>query len=595
MSTVEVEACSVGELQPGQMKEVKIGSGKAVLYRVGDEYHATSHLCPHYKAPLIKGVLSQDGRIMCPWHGACFNTKTGDIEDGPSIDGLQSYETKVKGRAVYIKATDTAIAAGRRGPPAAVGKSSDQVTAVVIGGGAGGLQAAESLRIEGFKGRVILLSREDTLPVDRPKLSKSIKTTVEAVQLRNKEHFDKIGVEIELKTEVVGLDTKGKVLSLNGGRKVAYDYVVVASGGDPRRLPIPGSDLGNIHVVRGVSDATGLDAAITALQQTNGADYRPKIIIVGSSFIGMEAAAVLAKIADLTVIGMEKVPFERVLGADVGKAFMIMHEKAGVKFRMESVTERYEPSSANPKIVGAVIIKGTNERLPADLVVLGVGVRCATDFLKSSGIPLERDGSVIVEDSMKVPGVDGVFAVGDIARYAYHLTGEKIRVEHWSVAQNQARVAAQNIAKLVKAKSDGGAVPELTPFRTVPFFWTVQFGKSVRYAGHAESFDEVITKFTPSLENMESLEAYYIRQNKVLAVATLAKDPIAATGSELIRLGLMPSGSDIKRGTDLTKIKLGETPVSVKGAKSGDLPSWVIPAVIAVIAVGIAYYITTQK
>ncbi|KAJ3339634.1 hypothetical protein HDU93_007961 [Gonapodya sp. JEL0774] len=601
-----------------QKKEVKIGSGKALVYKIGDEYRATSHICPHYKAPLIKGVLSQDGRIMCPWHGACFNTKTGDIEDGPSIDGLQSYETQVRGKSVYVKASEAAIAAGRRGLSDTVKISGDNATVVVIGGGAGGLQAVETLRSEGFKGRIQLLSREDTLPVDRPKLSKSLKTVLDAVQLRSKEHFDKIGVEVQLNVEVVGLDAKAKLLHLKDGRQVRYDYVVIASGGDPRRLPIPGSELGNIHVVRGVSDATGLDAAINVIQKERGADYRPKVVIVGSSFIGMEAAAVLAKTSDLTVIGMEKVPFERVLGPDVGKAFMIMHEKAGVKFRMESVTERYEASPSNPRLVGSVIIKGTNERLAADVVVLGVGVRPSTDFLKGSGIPLERDGSVMVEDTMGVPGVEGVFAVGDIARYTYHLTGEKIRVEHWSVAQNQGRVAAQNILKIINS-ARSGVTPELTPFKTVPFFWTVQFGKSVRYSGHAESFDEVITKFTPSLEDMETLEAYYVRQNKVIAVATVARDPIAATSSELIRLGLMPSGTEIKNGKDVTKIKLGcelcqsidqsqeslilfhgceieASPVS-KAVSTGpsELPQWLIPAAIVVaIAIGFSLYMSSK-
>lgn len=315
-----------------------------------------------------------------------------------------------------------------------------------------------------------------------PKLSKALNATLDSVLLRKDSYFKDLGVDVKLGVAATDIDAKSKSIKLDSGASVSYDYLIVATGADPRTLPIPGADLKEIHVLRGIEDSTGIDASIQAIKAANAEDYRPKMVIVGSSFIGMEMAAVASKFADVTVIGMEKVPFERVLGLKIGAAFQSMGEKAGIKFRMESVTEKYQASEKDPSKVGSVVIKGTGEVLPADIVVLGVGVMCATSFLKNSGIPLERDGSVVVDASMKTSD-DNIYAVGDIARYPYHITGQNVRVEHWSVAQNQARVAAHNIAK----KLSGGSGDE--KFEHIPYFWSVQYGRSMRYCGHAFHFD----------------------------------------------------------------------------------------------------------
>ncbi|KAI8913491.1 hypothetical protein EDD86DRAFT_231820 [Gorgonomyces haynaldii] len=514
-----MEKCTVVD----DRKEVQVGTGKALLSKIRGEFFCTSHLCPHYKAPLVKGVLSSDGRVMCPWHGACFRVQTGDIEDAPSVDGLVSFD-----------ATPEQLKAGKKVPVCKNKKK--EHTAVIIGGGAGGLLCAESLRTEGYPGKIVILSREPYLPVDRPKLSKSIKVDASKIALRTQEDLDKLDIEIQLSTTVTDVNTKEKNVTANG-KKIKYDHLVVATGGDPRTLPFPGKDLKNIFVMRDVKDANN-----------------PKVVIVGSSFIGMEAASILAKIASVTVIGMEKVPFERVLGTRVGQAMQKLNQHNGINLIMEAVTERYEPSDEDPSSVGYVVLK-SGTKIPCDFVILGAGVIPKTDFLKSSGIPIDKDQGVSVDEHLQT-NIPDVYCIGDIARYPYHLTGEKCRIEHWSVAQNQGRVVAANIVAKLQQKP-------LQVFKHIPYFWTVQFGKSIRYVGHATSFDETVVQGSTDMDAEGqglAFVVYYIRKGKVVAVCSLGKDPVVSHCSELMRLDKMPSASELRAGLDILTIPLDCNP-----------------------------------
>ncbi|KAK5666419.1 Apoptosis-inducing factor 1, variant 2 [Batrachochytrium dendrobatidis] len=546
---MEYQVAHINDLTDGQMKEVRVGEiGKALLSKVDGKFYATSHLCPHYKAPLVKGTLSSDGRVMCPFHGACFRVQTGDIEDAPSIDSLVSFSVTVRNDHVYISTTTEEVKAGRRGPVVVHHKSSAK-KAVIVGGGAGGLLAAETLREEGFEGKVIILSRESYLPIDRPKLSKALKIDASKIALRNAEHFKSMDIDIRLSTTVKSVDTRGKTVTLDSGVSITYDHLVLATGGDPRVLPIVGKELGNVFVIRTVDDANAIDAGLSAV---NSAEGKPNVVIVGSSFIGMESASILAKHAVVTVIGMEKVPFERVLGADVGKALKRLNDINGIKFELEALVDRYEPSAKNPKQVGFVVLK-SGKKIPADVVVLGAGVFPQTTYLKESGIVLDKDGGISVNSGMQVPDVENVYAVGDIARYPYHITGENVRIEHWNVAQNQGRVAALNIMAKESNKS------ELTHMKQIPYFWTVQFGKSVRYAGYATSFDNVIIQGSTECDESGgglSFAAFYMRKGQLISVCSVAKDPVVSHVSELLRLGKAPTEKQLKDGLDVLSIKL---------------------------------------
>jgi NADPH-dependent 2,4-dienoyl-CoA reductase/sulfur reductase-like enzyme len=251
-------------------------------------------------------------------------------------------------------------------------------------------------------------------------------------------------------------------VKLSNNSTLFYNQLIIATGGDPRVLPFPGNNLSNIFVMRNAEDVTNVDMAMSQFSAK-----KPDVVIVGSSFIGMEAASILSKVANVTVIGMEKYPFERVLGVEVGEAMLKLNKHNGINMEMQQLVEKYEAAKGDSKRVGAVVLKG-GKSIPADLVILGAGVIPKTDFLKSSGIPLDKDQGISVTASMEIPNFEGIYAVGDIARYPYHVTGENVRVEHWNVAQNQGRLAAEAIL----AKIAGKPAPI---FKHIPYFWYLRF------------------------------------------------------------------------------------------------------------------------
>jgi len=271
-------------------------------------------------------------------------------------------------------------------------------------------------------------------------------------------------------------------------------------------------------------------------------DEKKNLVIIGSSFIGLEVSAISAKKANVSVIGMEKVPFERVLGEKVGTAFQKLHEKEGVKFYMKAAVKEIEQSETDPSVGGAVVLQdGT--KIKADVIVVGAGVIPSTEFLKNSaGFTLEKDGSIKVNENFKVEGLENVYAIGDIARFPYFETNETLRIEHWSFAENSGRAAADAITKKTTSA-----------FKRIPFFWSNQFSKGLRYCGHASSFDDVIVQ--GSLEDYK-FSAFYARGDKIVAVASISVDPLVSYCSELLRLGKFPTATEIRNGLDPLTVSL---------------------------------------
>jgi len=256
-------------------------------------------------------------------------------------------------------------------------------------------------------------------------------------------------------------------------------------------------------------------------------------VVVGSSFIGMEVASCIAKRAkSVVVIGMESVPFERVLGDKIGTELQKMHEKNGVSFRMKRVVKEFRGVG---KLVSAVLLDN-GEQLDADLCIVGAGIIPTTKFIKN--VKMELDQSVVCDEFLKA--TDGLYAAGDICRFpAPFLHNELIRVEHWGFAQYQGRIAALNM------------VGKKSSVSSIPYFWTTQYGKSIRYCGHALSWDEI--HFEGSLEELKFV-GYYIKNDTVVAAVSLGMDPIVSAVVELMHAGKMPSGKEIKSGgVDMVK------------------------------------------
>ncbi|MCJ1419734.1 hypothetical protein MMC32_006090 [Xylographa parallela] len=532
------------DLKNGEKREVEVDGiegGKVLLAKMNDKTHAMSANCTHYGAPLKNGVLTPDGRLTCPWHGACFNLATGDVEDAPALDPLAKFDILEKNGGVYIKGEEATIKASRRSLNHKCSPQGPEKV-VIVGGGSGTIGTIQALRENGYKSPITIISREPYLPIDRTKLSKALMKDVSKLLLRPEDYYTSAGIE-KVTDEVTSVDFSKKAVSTKSGKSYPYTKLVLASGGTPKKLPLPGfKDLNKIFVLRTIQDVEAILSAV--------GDGKKKIVIIGSSFIGMEVGNTLSKENDVTIVGMEKQPMERVMGEEVGKIFRGLIEKNGVKFQMEAGVDKATPSKSKSEDVGAIHLKDGTV-LDADLVVLGVGVAPATEYLKESGdVKLMKDGSLKCNELFEVEGLKDVYAIGDISTYPYHGPGGNgtlTRIEHWDVAQNAGRSVGLHIAQ-----------PTSKPKSFIPVFWSA-LGSQLRYCGNTvNGWDDLVLKGQP---DEGKFAAYYAKGDEVVAVASMQMDPIMTKCAELMRRGKMASKSELQNGVDPLELSL---PAEVK-------------------------------
>ncbi|OJA09005.1 hypothetical protein AZE42_11543 [Rhizopogon vesiculosus] len=537
MSLKTIAVCDESELQDGQMKQVDFeGEGNVLVYRLGDRVHATSAFCTHYGAPLAKGVLTADGRVVCPWHGACFRVCTGDIEDAPAPAAIHSFKAEVADGKINVTAElsqtlkNNMIRTPKLLSISAAGAGGGKGV-VIVGGGSATFYAIESLREHGYSGNITVLSKETHPPIDRTKLSKALITDPSKIEWRTAADLKiKYGTTLRTGVTVTSVDTSSKQVVFDGGKdSISYETLILAMGGTPRRLPIDGSDLENVYTFRGIEDSK---RRLQMLWKFIAAQEGKRMVVIGSSFISMELVAAVAKrkLASIDVIGAEEHPFQNVLGKEVGQGLQKYHESQGVKFHMKSQVEKIIPSDSNSSLAVGVVVNG--QTLPADFVVMGVGVTPATEFLKQSGFQLEKDGGVKVDEYLKVQGHDNVYAIGDIAWYPQQRTGESRRIEHWNVAGNHGRAIGKTISG------------DPQPFVKVPIFWSARAfkGQQLRYCGLGAGYDDIIIRGNP--DEMKT------HKN------SMQNDPVVSKASELLRLGLMPSPAELKEGKNILDIDI---------------------------------------
>ncbi|KAK6192405.1 hypothetical protein SNE40_003876 [Patella caerulea] len=511
----EIEACSVDDIQDGGMKDVEVEDGKILLVQRGQEYFAVGGKCTHYGAPLVNGSMS-NGVVRCPWHGACFNVQTGDIEDFPGLDSLPTFDVSVKNGKIYIHVPTSGV--GKRLKNMCGSVPENRKTFVLVGGGPASVVCAETLRQEGFTGRIIIVSKESVLPYDRPKLSKAMDAKPESLALRNAEFYKKYDIEIRQGHEVVSVDTKAKLVRMYDGKKMSYDSLFIATGGKPRVLPIPGSGLKNVCSLRTPADANFI------AEQAKGKD----VVVVGSSFIGLEVTAFLHdKCKSVTVIGTGSAPLQRVFGEKLGRVFQKMHEEKGVKFYFEKGVKALR-SKEDDILTEVVLSDGTV--ISADICILGVGVVPATDFLKKSDIELTKRGFVSVNERLQT-NIPDVYAGGDIVEFPlFTVPGSNVNIQHWQMAHQHGKIAGYNM---------NGISREI---KSVPYFWTVMYGKSVRYTGYGPGYDDVIVHGDL---DVPKFAAFYTKGDNVVAVASLAFDPIVSQAANLMLQGEVIQKSEI--------------------------------------------------
>lgn len=363
-----------------------------------------------------------------------------------------------------------------------------------------------------------------------------------AVAWRTEDFYKDASIEF-VEDEVKSVDFSGKKVSAASGKTYDYSKLVLATGGTPRWLPLDGlkGDLGNVFLLRTIPDVQNILKAV--------GDNGKKIVVIGSSFIGMEVGNCLAQKGNtVSIIGMEKAPMERVMGTEVGNIFRKLLEKNGINFYMEASVDKATSSKSDGSKVGAVHLKDGTE-LEADLVIEGVGVGPATEYLKdNSAVELNEDGSLSTDESFAVKGLKDVYAIGDIATYPYHGplgNGSPVRIEHWNVAQNAGRSVAKTIAD-----------PSSKPKPFIPVFWSA-LGGQLRYCGNTmpQGYDDVVIQGETDPEKV-SWVAYYTKDDTVVAVASMMKDPYMTQSAELMRRGAMPGKSELKKGKDILEISV---------------------------------------
>lgn len=468
---------------PSGLLAVQIGGSDAVLVRDGDAFHAVGARCTHLGAPMAEGLLV-DGELRCPWHHACFDARTGRAAKAPAFDPLPVWPVAVGDGRVWVTQAEP-LAPPRPAVSLAEGPF------VIVGGGAAGYAAAVALKQGAPRARCIVLSEDGHPPYDRTLLTKDYldgkfgddRLPISGIAL------NALGVELRLSTAVERIDRDRHEVVLRNGEAVPYAKLLLATGAEPRRLDVPGADRDHVLVLRSLADCRSVLARLGTAK---------RIVVMGSSFIGLEAAASLrSRGLDVTVVSPEEAPTAKVVGDAMSSAVMDAHRGNGVAFRLgRTATE-----------IGAdAVTLDDGTRLPADLVIVGVGVVPRTALAEHAGLTV--DDGVMVDANLRSTDPD-VYAAGDIARWPDPHTGRRIRVEHWVVAERQGQVAAANM------------LGNDTPFTDVPFFWSKHFDLSFRYIGHSAGRSDDTIDGSAAERNAT---VTFSQGGRVEAVVTMGRD-----------------------------------------------------------------------
>jgi NADPH-dependent 2,4-dienoyl-CoA reductase/sulfur reductase-like enzyme/nitrite reductase/ring-hydroxylating ferredoxin subunit len=474
----------LADLPDGMPLAGRAGEDDVILVRRGEDVFAVGAHCTHYHGPLADGLVVGD-TVRCPWHHACFSLRTGEAVRAPALDPIACYRVERSGELVLVR--EKLADPPKRRPPVVPSSS-----VVIVGGGAAGLAAADMLRREGYDGPLTLLSADSDPPVDRPNLSKDYLAGTakeDWMPLRAPEFFAEQRIDLRLGARVVALDVREKRLRLESGGTETFGILLLATGADPVRLTIPGATAPQVQYLRTFADSRAIIAAAAGAT---------RVVVIGASFIGLEVAASLrARGIDVHVVAPESQPLERVLGTEVGEFIRSVHDGHGVVFHLGTTAV---------KINGRQLTLSDGSAVDADLIVAGVGVRPAIGWAEQAGLAMDR--GIAVNEYLET-SAPGVFAAGDIARWPDPHTGDRIRVEHWVVAQRQGQVAARNILGLRER------------FDAVPFFWSQHYDVGINYVGHAEKWDAI--ELDGSLREKDA-KVTYRRAGRVLAVATVFRD-----------------------------------------------------------------------
>jgi NADPH-dependent 2,4-dienoyl-CoA reductase/sulfur reductase-like enzyme/nitrite reductase/ring-hydroxylating ferredoxin subunit len=475
----------ISDVPDGGMLAGHVGGEAVLLARQDSEWFAIGAVCSHYSGPLPEGLMVGD-TVRCPWHHACFSLRTGESLRPPGLKDVSCWRVEQRGDRVHV--TGKALKPAARTPTK---RGPDSV--IIVGAGAAGECAAETLRRDGYEGRVTLYDPDPDAPYDRPNLSKDYlagTASEDWIPLHPPDFYRDRGIEIVHGRRVTALEPGARRIRLDDGTTHDYGALLLATGATPVRLS-PELERGGLPVyyLRSFGDSKAIIAA---------AGKGKRAVVLGASFIGLEVAASLRnRNVEVHVVAPDARPLERVMGPQLGDFIRKLHEEHGVVFHL---------SQKARQIAGGAVTLENGGRLPADFIVAGIGVRPNVELAQSAGLSIDK--GVLVDEQLRT-SAPGIFAAGDIARWPDPHTGDRIRVEHWVVARRQGQAAARSI------------LTQSEPFTAVPFFWSQHYDVPINYVGHAEAWDQI--QVEGNIE-AKACAVRFVRSGRALAVATIYRD-----------------------------------------------------------------------
>ena len=512
------------DIPSGGMKSYKQDDDSIILItRDEDEFFAFDGKCPHVGADLGDGMRCGN-RVVCPWHHGSFDSRDGTLLEPVAMRGLTQYELIDEGDSLTV---NTSAKIDKR-------VENDKLTdthTIIVGGGGSGFMTANQLRHTGYGGKITLISKDDKAPYNRPLLSKAFlagKMEEKYLMLGGSEWASKNNIELRLNQTVSEVLPNERTIVMEdesgNSEQQTADFLVVATGAEPKIPPFKGADLDGVYTLRSMDDAKDIKAA----------SDNKHVVIVGTGFIGMEAASALmeaGKAASVTVIGRSRRVMSNIVSETVSNALIKLHEEKGVKFTFGAGVD--EINGEGSKVSGVKLSDGST--IAADVVILGTGVAPRTDILNEVNDP---DG-VQVDEHLQLR--DGVYALGDIAKATNQMG--RMRIEHWRVALQHGIVTAAAVLN----QDNVNSLEE-----RIPFFWTAQYGKSLRYSGHAATPDNNILFGSP--DTLDYIEYYFDddgEDTRASAASTLGRDKELVAFSELLRRGHAPTRAQINAGFNL--------------------------------------------
>ena len=495
------KVAELSDLEEGVPKVVTLDEQEILLFKKDEKIYAYGNNCTHYGGPLNEGYVSGQ-EVTCPWHNARFNLKNGKLNAPPALDDLPHYQ-------VRLEDDDVLIGEQQIQEIPKPGKIEESTPFLIIGAGAAGNAAAETLRREGFSGRITMITAEQDGPYDRTNLSKDFlagKAEPEWIPLRSMAFYQDHGIDLVFNKRVIDLNAEKKIVTTENDEQFPYDKCLLATGGIPKKLTVPGSDLKNIFFLRSYQDAKHIDAAIKDAEN---------VLIVGAGFIGLEIASSLRERGILAdIVAPEKIPLAGLFGHDVGLFFQKLHEENGIKFHLGKTIAGFKGDSS---VKQAVL--SDKSMLECDLVIIGIGINPAVSFLQNTGIL--GDGAVPVNAQLKTK-IDSIYAAGDIAMVPNPFTNESNRIEHWVVAERQGRHAAKSM------------LGDKNSYREIPFFWTQQYDRSFKYVGYGGKFDSIVAR--GNFDEKKFLTGYFFK-DQFKAAGTMEMDKEFFALENILALG----------------------------------------------------------